>query len=297
MGSMITGISNKDSGRKLRYLVVDQKALQQHKHMSQALKSFLKEQQELFVVDISAGQKKFSAAESLCLADCQEMVDFARDRDMAVLGYEKPGDVHRITEMLPMVVEDFDEVDYDFLLRVYQRYHHLPWTVLTTRRCILREMAVDDLDALYELYAPAEITRYMEGLHEKKEDEEAYIRAYISHMYEFYGYGMWVVTEKSDGKLMGRAGLSHLEVDGEVQLELGYVIAREYQRQGYGYEVCQAILEYVKEELFFESIHCLIRPGNLSSVGLAEKLGFVYDKNVLCNGKEMQRYSKILHFS
>lgn len=297
--------------QELHYLVLDLGALKCRNALSPALAVLLENLRQagstdgpqqavraaIRVVDFAKEPQSFVPSESLCLADCQETVDFARRWDMAVLGYEPQGQERRIRERLPLVVEDFDEVDETFLQRVYQRYHHLPWTVLTTRRCVVREMTVEDLGDLYALYAPPEITRYMAGLHAKKSDEEAYIRAYIANMYGFYGYGMWVVIEKATGRLMGRAGLSHLEVEGAVQLELGYVIAREYQRQGYGFEVCRAVLAYAREELSFESIHCLIEQKNLPSIGLAQKLGFVYDKNVLCNGKEMQRYSKILHFS
>lgn len=291
MGLMTTGTS-------LRYLVVDQELLALNRHMSPALERMIRQGiLGIQIVDRRALPESFRPEEGLCLADCAEILEWARSRKMAVLGYEQAGSGGQIGEWLPMVVEDFDEVDADFLVRVYQRCHHLPWTVLTTERCFLREMTPGDVDALYELYGPREITRYMEGLNPKPREEEAYIREYIVHMYEFYGYGMWVVIDKATGRLMGRAGLSHLEVEGEVQLELGYVIALEYQRQGYGYEVCQKILRYAREELSFQSIHCLIQAGNLPSVGLAEKLGFVYDRTVLCNGKEMQRYSKILHFS
>ncbi|MCI8895533.1 MAG: GNAT family N-acetyltransferase [Lachnospiraceae bacterium] len=286
------------TGTSLKYLVLDLESLRQKHRMSPALKQRLREGLlGISVVDRKDLPKDFRPEECLCLVDGPKTLEWARGRGMAVLGYGPSGAGDQEMEWLPMVVEDFDEVDAGFLLRVYQRHHQLPWTILDTQRCVIREVMPEDVDALYELYGPKEITCYMEGLKEDRDSEEAYLRAYIAKMYRFYGYGMWVVIDKATGRLMGRAGLSHLEVEGEVQLELGYVIAREYQRQGYGYEVCRGILRYAEEELSFGSIHCLIQAANRPSIGLAEKLGFVYDKNVLCNGKEMQRYSKILHFS
>lgn len=286
------------TGTSLKYLVLDLESLKREQLMSPALTQRLREGiPGLAIVDLKELSEQFLPEEGLCLVGCAKTLEWARTRGMAVLGYQPSGTGNQGLEWLPMVVEDFDEVDACFLQRVYQRYHQLPWRICTTRRCVVREMAPEDIDALYELYAPEEITCYMEGLKEDRGREEAYIRDYITNVYHFYGYGMWVVTDRATGKLMGRAGLSHLEVEGEVQLELGYVIAREYQRQGYGYEVCQAILRYAREELSFGSIHCLIQAENRPSIGLAEKLGFAYDKTVLCNGKEMQRYSKMLHFS
>lgn len=229
----------------------------------------------------------------LMIADCEESIRQAEKWQMAVLGYEPPS-LDMICSSLPITVEGFEEVDFYFMERVYQRYHHLPWTVVETKRCLLREITLEDLDALYELYRPKEMTRYMDGLYENRQKEEAYTKAYIEHMYRFYGYGLWLVVEKETDQIIGRAGLGNLEVEGEVQLELGYLIAKEKQRQGYATEVCLGILDYARAATDFATIHCLIQKENRISIHLAEKLGFCWEKSVICNGKEMQRYSKIL---
>lgn len=239
-------------------------------------------------------------SDCLVIADCEDTVLKARSWNAAVLGYEpsaagreRPSLIHTCLDYL---VEGFEEVDFDFLMRIYKRYHNLPWTVIETKRCCLREITMEDLDALYELYRPEPITRYMDGLNEEREKEEAYIKAYIHHMYRYWGYGLWVVIEKSTGKLIGRAGLSHLEVEDGTELELGYAIAIDYQGQGYATEVCRSILSYAKEALGAHKIYCLIHRDNRPSIRLAGKLGFQWEKNVISNGKEMQRYLKILHF-
>lgn len=252
------------------------------------------------------GQLDLALEDSLMIADCEETVQLAREWKVAVLGYEPPqlqpenpeggsaGSVRRMQSHLDMLVEGFEEVDFYFLERVYQRFHGLPWTVIETERCYLRELTIADLDGLYELYRPEAMTEYMDGLYEDREKEEAYTRAYIENMYRFYGYGLWVVLEKSTDCLIGRAGLSNLEVDGAVQLELGYAIAQDRQRQGYATEVCQGILDYATEGLEMPVIYCLIQKENIVSVHLAEKLGFQWEKTVLCNGRKMERYKKNL---
>ncbi len=251
-----------------------------------------KEQLDLPVGETNQAAPAFPFADGLMIADCEESVRDARIWNASVLGYEPaPG---RIQSPLPMIVEGFDEVDFYFLERVYQRYHHLPWTVIETQRCLLREVTLTDLDDLYRIYGPKEMTQYTDGLYEDRKKEEEYTKAYIEHMYGFFGYGLWLVVEKETGQTIGRAGLGHLEVEGEVQLELGYLIAKPKQRQGYATEVCLGILDYAKVATGFDTIHCLIQKENIVSVHLALKLGFQWEKSVLCNGKEMQRYSKIL---
>lgn len=234
-----------------------------------------------------------TAGDSLIIADCEETVQQAFRFNTAVLGYEPRGS-HRIQSHLAMIVEGFEETDYVFLERVYQRFHNIPWEILETERCILREMTLEDLDALYELYRPEAMTLYMNGLHENRKEQEKYTRAYIENMYRFYGYGIWVVIEKKSGQLIGRAGFDHYEEDGEVQLELGYAIAVDKQKQGYAAEVCRGILKYAFEALEVPSVCCLIQKENTASIRLAEKLGFRWEKNIVCNGKELQ-YWKIWH--
>lgn len=187
-----------------------------------------------------------------------------------------------------MYAEGMDEVDIVFLNRVYQRHHNLPWTILETERCVVREFAMDDLDALFELYAGEGMTDYMEPLYDYEAEKE-YQQAYISHMYRFYGYGMWIVCDKKTGKMIGRAGVEHREeLDGEP--ELGYAIGTPYQKQGYATEVCSAILTYIKEELEMPHIFCLIEERNRVSVHLAEKLGFSFEEDQNLDGKIMKKY-------
>lgn len=293
---------------ELQAVCVDRNMLIGHENWSQALQSLLLElyKYDTAVVDISASWRPEIPIENcLFLVDCEDTLRQARDLGAAVLGIVPPQAEcnHGAGEgeaswhdSLPIIVEGFEEVDFYFLERIYQRHHNIPWTVIETERCVLREIALEDLDDLFELYRPPEITRYMTGLFATRSEEEEYMKKYIDYMYRFYGYGMWVVIERETGKLIGRAGIDHLEVEGQVQLELGYVIAVSRQNQGYATEVCHGILEYARNALSFDSIHCLIQKENAVSIHLAEKLGFCLDKTVLCNGQEMQRYSKPLHF-
>lgn len=189
-----------------------------------------------------------------------------------------------------IIVEGFEEVDYDFLKKIYERHHGIPWTILETECLFVRELALSDLDALFELYAYEGMTDYMEGLY-SYEEEYRYQKAYIENMYRFFGYGMWLVFEKETGKLVGRAGVEHRE-ELEGELELGYAIGTPWQKKGYATEVCQAILSYVREQLGFEKVCSLVQPENLRSVHLLEKLGFVAEKDVVLDRITYKKYIK-----
>lgn len=189
-------------------------------------------------------------------------------------------------------VENWEEIDFTSLDRIYRRLAGLPWEILETDRLLVRETTVEDVDCFYEIYAEPSITAYMEALCEDKDEEIAYIETYIEKIYAFYGFGMWTVIEKQSEKVIGRAGVSWRE--GYDLPEIGFVIGVPWQGKGYAYEVCKAILDYTREELEMTKVLALIRPGNERSVRLCEKLGFVPDGRTKESGITYQIFVKEL---
>ena len=167
--------------------------------------------------------------------------------------------------------ENIGELDFNYLEKVYRRYVGIPWDILTTERCLVRETCVEDLDAFYEIYAETSVTQYTEGLYPERAQEEAYLKDYTENMYYFYNYGVWTICDKNTGQVIGRAGFSNRE--GYKDPELGFVIGVPWQRQGYATEVCKALLNYGKEEQGFERVQMLVMPENRVSLHLAQKLG------------------------
>lgn len=225
-------------------------------------------------------------------ACCLELAD---TYGMASIGYlggngKEDGET---TAHADMYAEGFAEIGWTFLGRVYERHHHLPWTILQTKRCIVQEFSMEWLPDLFALYEGEGMTDYIEPLYDYEKEKE-YQKAYIENMYRFYGYGMWIVREKETGNLIGRAGLEYRgDLDGKV--ELGYVIGTPYQGKGYATEVCLAILKYAREELMIEDVCCIIETGNKKSIRLAKKLGFRREKKLVMDGRKMIKYVKHLY--
>ena len=235
-------------------------------------------------------QAGYRTEETLLIAAEDATLQNGREIGLATIAFVNQKKNGQNYSAADIVVEGFEEVDFYFLERIYQRKHGLPWRVIETERTYLREMTVEDVDALYEIYAQEGMTDFIEPLCEKREDEIAYTKAYIENMYVYYGYGMWLVCDRENGEIIGRAGLNTQEIEDEIVLEMGYLIRQEYQRQGYAYEVCTAIMDYAKEASGFSELSCLVEEENHPSLGLLQKLGFSFRKEVDILGKRMKRY-------
>ena len=219
-----------------------------------------------------------------CMTDIPDVCRLAQEKGIPSLLYLHDGNKEESMSQIPYAITDFDGIDYAYLCNIAKRFYHIPWTILQTRRCVLREMTEDDLDALYEVYRDPEVSKYTENLYEDREKERTYIRDYIEQVYRFCGWGIWVIVLKETNTIIGRAGLAWR--DGYDTPEIGFVIAKDYQRQGYAFEVCDSILHYCKE-MDFKTIRVLYQKENIASEKLCKKLGFEVKREFEEDGKLM----------
>lgn len=219
--------------------------------------------------------------ETLFITDSENVYHALRMQGRYVLPYRHRGNDSASFTGALYVIEQIEEVGYETIDMAYRRLAGLPWEILTTERCIIRETIPEDVDSFYQIYAEPDITQYMENLYADRDEEIAYIEDYRERVYGFYGYGMWTVLTK-DGTVIGRAGISWRE--GFHLPELGFVIGVPWQRQGYAYEVCSAILAYARNELDMTQVQTLVMSGNEKSNALCRKLGFQYVEDVILDG-------------
>ena len=206
----------------------------------------------------------------LIVTDRADIAKCSMQHGFAVIGYLHDRNKDASFDGIRYLVEDISGLDAPFCELAFCRAHQLPYTILETARCLVREITLADVTRLYEIYADPAITSYIEALYEDEAAERAYIRDYIDNVYGFYGYGMWIVVNKEDGQIIGRAGIEPKEDFAE----LGYVIAREYQNQGYATEVCRAILTYAADALNLPEIYARVQKENAASLRICEKLKF-----------------------
>ena len=61
------------------------------------------------------------------------------------------------------------------------------------------------------------------------------------------GVGKWMARDREDGSLVGRGGFTRFNLDGEVVLELGWVVRDALTGRGYATEIGRAALAWADE--------------------------------------------------
>lgn len=241
----------------------------------------------------TAGREKGKGLRTLWITDSGSCAEGLLAAGEAVMAYFWEGNLDEDFPGVKYACKEPEELDGEYLERVYRRYAGVPWDVLKTGRCSLRETTVEDVEAFYGIYREPSVTKYMEDLFEDPQKERTYMEEYIEKVYGFYGFGVWTVVKRDTGEIIGRAGYSFRE--GFEDPELGFVIGVPWQRQGYGEEVCRAVLQYGAKTLGFERVQAFVEPGNEPSKRLLKKLGMAASDTVLLQKKPHIRFRKELY--
>ena len=105
----------------------------------------------------------------------------------------------------------------------------------------------------------------------KSREEAAQWISWNEANYAEHGYGLWIETH--DGEFLGDCGLTWQEVDGRLELEVGYHMRSDVQGRGYATEAAAACRDLARDELHVQQLVAIIRPDNASSRRVAEKIG------------------------
>lgn len=155
---------------------------------------------------------------------------------------------------------------------------------LETERLYLRRLEPGDLDALAALYADPEIRRYFpEGTLTRDETQEE-LEWFLHGHPEHPQLGLWATIHKPTGQFIGRCGLLPWVIDGVNEVEIAYLIAKPWQRQGLGAEAARALVRYGFETLGLERLIALIDPTHTASIRTAESAGLRFEREVVIDG-------------
>ena len=165
--------------------------------------------------------------------------------------------------------------------------------ILETERLLLRRLVMEDFDALYKLYSDPDVRQYFpEGvlnLEETKEELEWFLNGHPKHP----ELGLWATIHKPSGKFIGRCGLLPWTIEGRHEVEIAYLLDKEFWGQGLASEGALAIRDYAFKKLGLPRLVCLIDPKNTASQKVAEKIGMTLEKQV--DGIDGDNYPTLIY--
>ncbi|HEY6572535.1 MAG TPA: GNAT family N-acetyltransferase [Candidatus Eisenbacteria bacterium] len=153
-------------------------------------------------------------------------------------------------------------------------------TILETTRLYLRRLLPEDLDSLYALYRDPVIRRYFpDGTltrEETKEELEWFLQGHPEHP----ELGLWATIHRESGRFIGRCGLLPWTIEGAYEVEVAYLLDREFWGQGLATEAAAAIIDYGFGPLGLTRLISLIDPENEASARVARRVGMTLEREV-----------------
>jgi ribosomal-protein-alanine N-acetyltransferase len=162
-------------------------------------------------------------------------------------------------------------------------------TAFETPRLLLRQFTQDDVDDLTAMYADPAVMTFLGGPRSYEMTQQHIER--IIQNYQEYGFGLWAVIHKGDRRLMGRCGLIPQTIEGEGEVEIGYLLAQAYWGQGLATEAATAIRDYGFNMVGCDRLISLIDPHNLASQKVALRVGLIHEKDVILADKPIRVYA------
>jgi len=161
--------------------------------------------------------------------------------------------------------------------------------ILKTKNLYLREYQNEDFSSLHDIFSDAETMKYypapfsIEKTHKWIETNQ---NRYIKD-----GYGLWAICLKDTDEVIGDCGLTKQQVDGEMEVEIGYHVNKKYWGKGYATEAATSCKEFGLNQLGLNKLICIIDPQNKQSIRVAEKIGFLIEKEAFVFNKLHSIYS------
>lgn len=151
--------------------------------------------------------------------------------------------------------------------------------ILETPRLILREMTQSDILDLSAILQDEQTMYAYEGAFSDAETQE-WLNRNLKR-YKEDGVGLWAVILKDSGAMIGQAGITMQDVEGERVPEVGYLFNRNYWHKGYATEAAIACKEYGFAVLGYSEIFTIIRNINIPSMNVAIRNGMLIRKRIV----------------
>ena len=158
---------------------------------------------------------------------------------------------------------------------------------LNSNRLLIGHFERSDLEQWFLIESDPEVRKYiLDGSILNREQSLAYIDQNIDS-YAKFNFGRYTLREKKSLRLIGMCGFLKTEMG----IDFGYRLSKDIWGCGLGFEAANAVLNYGVDSIGLK--HCVagVMPGNSASIKILDRLGFVYQKDVIFDGLTYHKYT------
>jgi len=145
---------------------------------------------------------------------------------------------------------------------------------LETERLVLRQLSLDDVDAVFKHFSDGQVTAYIDIPSLKNPEQAEKVIMYMLGLFE-RGEGIrWAISKKEDDSFIGSCGFDRITHIRGSRGEVKYDLCPEHWGCGYMSEALREVVRYGFEKMELNRIEALVVEDATRSITLLERMGF-----------------------
>ncbi|MEI8280572.1 MAG: GNAT family N-acetyltransferase [Bacteroidota bacterium] len=168
------------------------------------------------------------------------------------------------------------------------QFNFHPFPLLNTERLVLRPFTHADAKDIFLMRSDPEAMMYIgRPLAQHIDEAHKLIQIYKDNHLNNIAV-TWAICIKGSDRVIGTIGFWKMQPENH-RAEIGYQLHKDFWRQGILTEAITTVLKYGFDVMHLHSVEAIIRPDNIASQKLLEKMHFVkeghFRHDFLINGK------------
>lgn len=160
-----------------------------------------------------------------------------------------------------------------------------------TPRLAAARLRPEDVSLVRRFHTDPDVMEFLGGVR-SAEATDAYMERNLAH-WDRDGHGIYILRERGTGDLVGLGCLRTLQLDGADEIEIGYMLFKEYWGQGHATEIATACLRLGFDVLSAESLIAITSPDNIGSQRVMERAGMRFERDSTLNGAAIVVYRAV----
>ncbi|KAF2338310.1 GNAT family N-acetyltransferase [Flavobacterium tistrianum] len=150
-------------------------------------------------------------------------------------------------------------------------------------KIIIREFLPQEKQTFLNLFKDSEVTKYLPDT-----SPERYVEMFneLLENYEKKNLSRWAIFNAIDNDFIGMC-VARIFAHNTNQVEIGYVLGREYWGKGIATEVCKALTHYSFANTDTKEVVAITDLDNFGSQNVLQKVGFKRLNNLIRNEEEL----------